>query len=383
MSRFWRFIGDEELCDMYMHGRRYTWSSERDTPTLVRNDRILCTSRWEIAHPHCLLHCLSSATFDHCPLNPTTPETDPFQRLVARLKATARHLQRWSARTIGGVSLQLQVARELIARLDAAQDFRPLSLPEMWLRRKLKGAYLGLASLERSIKRQRSRISWLRDSPLSYLSVHASRWKQRNLISSLRVDDHLVTEHAAMAEATFNYFSGVLGSSDEHAFSLDQSLLHATTFDLSDLETPITEEEIWRADIIKHDICEAFDKLYTANGRGFQKLNEALLTLLPKRPDAAPLSAYCPISLINLIAKLFAKTARLLHNLKVPRMLLELDIARAFDSVSWPFLLETLQHLGFGQRWRDWISILLATASTRVMLNGHPVPPIDHACDLR
>ncbi|XP_073360065.1 uncharacterized protein [Aegilops tauschii subsp. strangulata] len=56
MSRFRRFIADEELRDMYLHGRRYTWSSESDTPTLVWNGRILCTSGWEIAHPHCLLH---------------------------------------------------------------------------------------------------------------------------------------------------------------------------------------------------------------------------------------------------------------------------------------------------------------------------------------
>ncbi|XP_073351887.1 uncharacterized protein [Aegilops tauschii subsp. strangulata] len=211
MSRFRCFIADEELRDMYLHGRRYTWSSERDTPTLVRNDRILCTSGWEIAHPHFLLHCLSSAASDHCPLvvdcavhpvgarrfhyerfwtkldgfhdmvpeawNSTPPEADPFRRIVARLKATAWHLQRWSTRTNGGVSLQLQVARELIARLNAAQDFRSLSQPEVWLGRKLKGAYLGLASLERSIKRQRSCLSWLRDSSLSYLSVHASRQK--------------------------------------------------------------------------------------------------------------------------------------------------------------------------------------------------------------
>ncbi|XP_073351886.1 uncharacterized protein [Aegilops tauschii subsp. strangulata] len=74
---------------------------------------------------------------------------------------------------------------------------------------------------------------------------------------------------------------------------------------------------------------------------------------------------------------LVQQTVRLLHNLKVPRMLLKLD------SFSWPFLLETLQHLGFGQHWRDWISILLSIASTRVMLNGHPGPPIDHACGLR
>lgn len=55
---------------------------------------------------------------------------------------------------VGRVSLQLKVAWELIARPDAAQDFRLLSSNESWLRRKLKSTYLGLASLEHSITRQ-------------------------------------------------------------------------------------------------------------------------------------------------------------------------------------------------------------------------------------
>uniref|UniRef100_A0A453N3K7 Reverse transcriptase domain-containing protein n=1 Tax=Aegilops tauschii subsp. strangulata TaxID=200361 RepID=A0A453N3K7_AEGTS len=28
--------------------------------------------------------------------------------------------------------------------------------------------------------------------------------------------------------------------------------------------------------------------------------------------------------------------------------------AKAFDSVSWEYILELLQHLGFSARWRDW-----------------------------
>ncbi|XP_073363327.1 uncharacterized protein [Aegilops tauschii subsp. strangulata] len=52
-----------------------------------------------------------------------------------------------------------------------------------------------------------------------------------------------------------------------------------------------------------------FDKLYALNGQAFQRLNEALVTLIPKRPDAATLFDYRPISLIHIVAKLFAKFA--------------------------------------------------------------------------
>jgi hypothetical protein len=37
-----------------------------------------------------------------------------------------------------------------------------------------------------------------------------------------------------------------------------------------------------------------------------------------------------------------------------------------------------LQARGFGHRWRGWISALLATASSKIILNGHQGPPIKH-----
>ena len=43
------------------------------------------------------------------------------------------------------------------------------------------------------------------------------------------------------------------------------------------------------------------------NEVGFCRLNQALLTLIPKRAGAAGLGDYRPISLIHLVAKIFAK----------------------------------------------------------------------------
>ena len=66
-----------------------------------------------------------------------------------------------------------------------------------------------------------------------------------------------------------------------------------------------------------------------------------------------------------------------------PSVLIKVDIAKAFDSAAWPFLLEVLQHIGFPRRWTDWISMLLSTTSTKVLVNGRPGRRIAHARGLR
>jgi hypothetical protein len=63
--------------------------------------------------------------------------------------------------------------------------------------------------------------------------------------------------------------------------------------------------------------------------------------------------------------------------------MLKLDITKAFDSVSWTFLMEVLEKLGFGRIWRDIVSEMLATSSTQILLNGVPGQYISHRRGLR
>jgi hypothetical protein len=70
------------------------------------------------------------------------------------------------------------------------------------------------------------------------------------------------------------------------------------------------------------------------------------------------------------------------HQAKIPMLLLKLDIAKAFDSVRWEYLLEILEHMGFGQRWRDMLALLWSTTST-ILLDGKTGHSIKHACGLR
>lgn len=39
-----------------MHGRCFTWSNEREVPTLTKIDRALVSVDWELNNPNSLLH---------------------------------------------------------------------------------------------------------------------------------------------------------------------------------------------------------------------------------------------------------------------------------------------------------------------------------------
>ena len=163
----------------------------------------------------------------------------------------------------------------------------------------------------------------------------------------------------------------------------------------------------------------ALDVFYHGDMRGMHAANKALVSLLPKMDGTEELRDYRPVSLVHGVIKLFDKvsairlagdlpylvgkhqsafvkgrclhdnfmlvqgTARCLHALRNPTVLLKLDISKAFDSVQWPFLIEVLHIMGFGTRWIGWIFGLLATSSTRIMLNGVPGKPIYNQCGLR
>jgi hypothetical protein len=74
---------------------------------------------------------------------------------------------------------------------------------------------------------------------------------------------------------------------------------------------------------------------------------------------------------------------KLLHARQQPCLLIKIDIAKAFYSIAWPFLLEVLEFMGFPMICHEWISTLLAMASTRIMPNGIPGKVIHHGHGLR
>jgi hypothetical protein len=72
------------------------------------------------------------------------------------------------------------------------------------------------------------------------------------------------------------------------------------------------------------------------------------------------------------------QTIKHLHNKKVPALFVKLDISKAFDTVNWSYLLDIMTFLGFGPRWRAWVSSIWATTSSSFMVNGEQGKRIHH-----
>lgn len=166
--------------------------------------------------------------------------------------------------------------------------------------------------------------------------------------------------------------------------------------------------------MIAHDILRAIHALEVCRTDRMELLNNATMILLPKNPAAVHPREFRPISLINFFTKLFMKIfanrlsprmdelispcqntfikrrsihdnfiyvqcqAKLFRQSKTPAKMLKLDAEKAFDTVSWEFLLEVLEVRGFSQRYRDLIAALLATATTKILVNGSLTKAIHH-----
>jgi hypothetical protein len=64
-------------------------------------------------------------------------------------------------------------------------------------------------------------------------------------------------------------------------------------------------------------------------------------------------------------------------------VVLKLDFRKAFDTVSWDYLLRVLQIRGFPRKWISWIHMLTSSAKTTILLNGISGPWIQIRRGLR
>lgn len=171
-------------------------------------------------------------------------------------------------------------------------------------------------------------------------------------------------------------------------------------------------------DDLQQEVMEVMNKFYE-NNLDLHEVNKANVVMIQKKDNPASVHDYRPISIINLIPKLISKvmairlrrvlpdlitteqtafikgqqisenfisTREILHHIQASKqsaVFLKLDFAKTFDSVNWDFLINVMEARGFPIRWIEWITTLLKTSSSRVLINGEPSPYFMHKKGLR
>jgi mannosylglycoprotein endo-beta-mannosidase len=176
-------------------------------------------------------------------------------------------------------------------------------------------------------------MRWLREGDANTKLFHAvvNGRRIKNFIPSIRVGDEIITEQDQKVEAFSDAYADILGTARTRLHTFDLDAVGMQPLELQDLESLFTEKEVWdtvrelpadRAPgpdgcsgafyqrawpVIKPDIMACLFKLGVGDGRGFARLNKALITLIPKKQDAQEIRDYRPISLVHSFAKLFSK----------------------------------------------------------------------------
>lgn len=284
MGQFRNALDFCELREIVLHNRKYTWSNGQESPTLVHLDRFFCNNDWDIIFSSWGLQALSSSMSDHCPLFLCQQNTPPrkgkfkFEQfwtkipgffevvketwdkpaagrnammiLHNKLHNTATALRSWSKNLFGNARLQLHIVQEIILRLDEAQENRSLTVEEVELLRDLKVRVLGLAAVERSRRRQSSRIVWLKagDACTRFFHLRMTARKRRNFVPALKKrDGAMLWSHAEKEQEALEHYKNLLGTKSQRGCTLNWDYLNLGSIDGSDLDGIFTEKEILEA----------------------------------------------------------------------------------------------------------------------------------------
>lgn len=273
-------------------------------------------------------------------------------------------------------------------------------------------------------------VEWDENSKFFHTAANARR--RKNFIARLERGGEAFTSHESKATILLDFYKDLLGSCPQTSWHFDLPSLYpepavhgqqlSAPFSMGEISSalfsmdanaspgpdgfgPSFYKAFWTE--LKPHVAHLFSDFY--DGRiNLDGLNRAHLILLPKSDGVTSAAGFRPISLQNCPMKLFTKVmanrlkceipkiiaadqtgfvpgrsiaenfiyaADLLsccHKRKKPTVVLKLDFTKAFDSISWDSLDKILSCQGFDERWRTWVSNILSSGRTAVVLNGVP-----------
>jgi len=137
-------------------------------------------------------------------------------------------------------------------------------------------------------------------------------------------------------------------------------------------------------------------------------LNASFIALIPKKENVMTPDGFRPIALCNVVYKIISKMIanrlkpllpsliseektgyvegrqilnniiqahEVAHSLKCNNqasMIIQFDLTKTYDKISWCYIRAILKAYGFDQNWIRWVMALVTTTNFSILLNGSP-----------
>lgn len=256
--------------------------------------------------------------------------------------------------------------------------------------------------------------------------------KNRSRVSSVLNEEGVLVEGQDMVQVFVSFYKRLLGTREycDSISDLDDWIPKVPHNKLADLIKDVDEEEIKSAmfsigdekapgpdeyssrffksswSVVGRDVCLAVKEFFRT-GKLLKEINASLISLIPKIDNPQRVSEYRPIALCNVIYKCISKIIanrikeclddivdstqnafipgrRISDNILLTqeffknyhrnvgkaRCAFKVDIKKAYDSVNWDFLIQSLHLFGFPDRFIGWITECITTPSYSIILNG-------------
>ncbi|XP_073107327.1 uncharacterized protein [Elaeis guineensis] len=235
-------------------------------------------------------------------------KNEPAHNMVAKLRHLRQKLKSWSKEFNQRRLERKKFIDSRIDQLDLREEDLGLSSSERDERCSLKAELESFLLQDETYWKQRSRNAWLKegDRNIKFFHISASN-RRKNQIIELTSEGHTIKGQRRLHCAFHSYFTSMLGSEVQQAHGFPH-FKFTVSFHRGRL---IFESYVVASEVI------SFAKRTKASG-----------------------------------------------------ILCKLDFEKAFDNVSWHFLLKLLKERDFGEKWISWVQMLLIFSTSGVMVNG-------------